>query len=99
MGAELRGSRGVAHDARLDDGAARTRCDKSVRLYARALAAAEPPSDFGELFNLVTGESDRLPVPVSRVEGLSWLDDVAARLTALVDAERAAPFAPQELTA
>lgn len=58
------------------EGAALTRAATFVATQ-RALAAAEPPSDFGELFNLVTGESDRLPVPVSRVEGLSWLDDVA----------------------
>ncbi|MET4167088.1 MULTISPECIES: DEAD/DEAH box helicase [Gordonia] len=58
------------------EGSALTRAAAFVATQ-RALAATEPPSDFGELFNLVTGESDRLPVPVSRVEGLSWLDDVA----------------------
>ncbi|MBR7192936.1 DEAD/DEAH box helicase [Gordonia sp. SCSIO 19800] len=76
------------------EGAALTRAATFVATQ-RALAAAEPPSDFGELFNLVTGESDRLPVPVSRVEGLSWLDDVAD--TGVLRPESVAP--PTGLTA
>ncbi|GAC52984.1 ATP-dependent helicase [Gordonia amicalis] len=58
------------------EGSALTRAAAFVATQ-RALAASAPPADFGELFGLVTGESDRLPVPVTRVEGLSWLDDVA----------------------
>ncbi|MDV7133225.1 DEAD/DEAH box helicase [Williamsia muralis] len=42
----------------------------------RALAESGQPADMGELFNLVTDGDDRLPLPVGRVEGLSWLDDI-----------------------
>ena len=59
-----------------------------------------PPSSQTHLWLTILPEGvslvTRLPLaPGSR----TWLDGVAARLTALVDAERAAPFAPQELTA
>ncbi|GAB20837.1 putative helicase [Gordonia effusa NBRC 100432] len=39
----------------------------------RIQSASDHPADVGELFGLVTG--DTLPVPVSSVQGLSWLDD------------------------
>jgi superfamily II DNA or RNA helicase len=42
----------------------------------RALAESGQPADMGELFNLVTDGNDRLPLPVEKVEGLSWLDDI-----------------------
>lgn len=42
----------------------------------RALAESGQPADMGELFNLVTDGDDRLPLPVERVEGLSWLDEI-----------------------
>jgi superfamily II DNA or RNA helicase len=42
----------------------------------RALAESGQPADMGELFNLVTDGDDRLPLPVEKVEGLSWLDDI-----------------------
>uniref|UniRef100_UPI003D8AD5CE DEAD/DEAH box helicase n=1 Tax=Gordonia sp. B7-2 TaxID=3420932 RepID=UPI003D8AD5CE len=45
----------------------------------RALKADDRPADMGELFGLLTGSADRLPVPVSSVQGLSWLDDIAER--------------------
>ena len=59
-----------------------------------------PPSSQTHLWLTILPEGvslvTRLPLaPGSR----TWLDGVAARLTALVDAERAAPFAPQELIA
>ncbi|MDL9935641.1 DEAD/DEAH box helicase [Gordonia sp. ABSL1-1] len=44
-------------------------------LTQRATAGA--PADFGELFGLITGHATDVPVPVTRVEGLSWLDDIA----------------------
>ncbi|WP_448221568.1 DEAD/DEAH box helicase [Gordonia iterans] len=34
--------------------------------------------ELAELMSLVTATDDRLPVPVTSVEGLGWLDDVAA---------------------
>ncbi|PWD44468.1 ATP-dependent helicase [Gordonia paraffinivorans] len=58
------------------EGAALTRAATFVATQ-RALAGSQPPADFGELFGLVTGVSDAIPVPVTRVEGLSWLDDIA----------------------
>ncbi|MFW0791978.1 DEAD/DEAH box helicase [Gordonia sp. CPCC 205333] len=39
----------------------------------RLQSTSDHPADYGELFGLVT--SDTLPVPVSSVRGLSWLDD------------------------
>lgn len=39
----------------------------------RQQAASDQPADLGELFGLLTGEA--LPVPVSSVSGLDWLDD------------------------
>ncbi|MBA4023800.1 MAG: ATP-dependent helicase [Gordonia sp.] len=42
----------------------------------RALAESGQPADMGELFNLVTDGDDRLPLPVARVDGLSWLDEI-----------------------
>ncbi|WP_439029457.1 DEAD/DEAH box helicase [Gordonia terrae] len=76
------------------EGAALTRAATFVTAQ-RALAATEPPSDFGELFNLVTGGSDQLPAPVTRVEGLSWLDDVAE--TGALRPETVSP--PEQLVA
>ncbi|MEO9327338.1 DEAD/DEAH box helicase [Gordonia aurantiaca] len=58
------------------EGAALTRAAAFVAAQ-RALAATQPPADVGELLGLVTGASDQIPVPVTRVEGLSWLDDIA----------------------
>ncbi|MFC0314231.1 DEAD/DEAH box helicase [Gordonia phosphorivorans] len=34
--------------------------------------------ELAELMRLITGDDTRLPVPISSVEGLGWLDDVAA---------------------
>ena len=45
----------------------------------KALAESGQPADMGELFGLMTDGDDRLPVPVSRVEGLSWLDEIKRR--------------------
>ncbi|MDY6807582.1 MAG: SNF2-related protein [Actinomycetota bacterium] len=44
-------------------------------LGQRAHAASDHPADMGELFNLVV---DAVPVPVTSIEGLAWLDDIAA---------------------
>ncbi|MEE3852713.1 DEAD/DEAH box helicase [Gordonia sp. LSe1-13] len=41
----------------------------------KAHAASDHPADMGELFNLVV---DTVPVPVTSIEGLRWLDDIAA---------------------
>ncbi|MFT4128132.1 MAG: DEAD/DEAH box helicase [Gordonia sp. (in: high G+C Gram-positive bacteria)] len=56
----------------------------------RALAASGADVEMGELFGLLTGDADRLPVPVSSVRGLSWLDEIAAT-GALKPAPVAAP--------
>ena len=44
----------------------------------RALAAGGARPDMAELLAMVTDPDDRLPVPVARVEGLGWLDDIAS---------------------
>ncbi|NDZ93905.1 DEAD/DEAH box helicase [Streptomyces sp. SID6673] len=55
------------------EGAALTRAAAFV-IAQRANAASDQPADMGELFNLVV---DTVPVPVTSIEGLSWLDDIA----------------------
>ena len=59
------------------EGAALTRAATFIRTQ-RALRASGEPADMGELFGLVTGTADTLPIPVGSVRGLGWLDDVAA---------------------
>lgn len=57
------------------DDAALTRAATFIAVQRRQ-AASDHPADLGQLFGLVTG--DALPVPVSSVSGLSWLDDAVA---------------------
>lgn len=57
------------------EGAALTRAAAFVTAQ-RAAAASDQPADMGELFDLVAGNA-AVPVPISSVEGLSWLDDIA----------------------
>ncbi len=57
-------------------GAALTRAAKFIAAQ-QALAASGQPADMGELFNLVAGADDALPVPVDSVHGLGWLDEIA----------------------
>ncbi len=56
------------------EGGALTRAAAFVAAQ-RAQARSDHPADFGELFNLVV---DTVPVPVTSIEGLSWLDDLAS---------------------
>lgn len=56
-------------------GAALTRAAAFVTAQ-RAAAAGDQPADMGELFDLVAGNT-AVPVAISSVEGLSWLDDIA----------------------
>ncbi|AZG48782.1 DEAD/DEAH box helicase [Gordonia insulae] len=56
------------------EGAALTRAAAFV-VAQRAQAASDHPADLGELFNLVV---DTVPVPVTSIDGLAWLDDIAA---------------------
>ncbi|MFI8770932.1 DEAD/DEAH box helicase [Gordonia sp. NPDC062954] len=44
-------------------------------LGQRAHGTSDHPADMGELFNLVV---DSVPVPVTSIDGLAWLDDIAA---------------------
>ncbi|MFT4087575.1 MAG: DEAD/DEAH box helicase, partial [Gordonia sp. (in: high G+C Gram-positive bacteria)] len=44
----------------------------------RSLASGVDRPDMAELFSLIADPADRLPLPVARVSGLGWLDDVAA---------------------
>ncbi|GAA1480923.1 DEAD/DEAH box helicase [Gordonia sinesedis] len=44
----------------------------------RAMARSDSPADLGELFGLVTGAGVPVPVPVTDVSGLAWLDEIAA---------------------
>ncbi len=60
------------------EGAALSRAAAFV-VTQRALARDQAPADMGELLGMLTGATDHLPVPVTRVEGLSWLDDIATR--------------------
>ncbi|MFW0792604.1 SNF2-related protein [Gordonia sp. CPCC 205515] len=57
------------------EGAALTRAAAFVTAQ-RAAATSDQPADMGELFDLVAGNT-AVPVPISSVEGLSWLDDIA----------------------
>ncbi|MCF8571424.1 DEAD/DEAH box helicase [Gordonia sp. HY002] len=56
----------------------------------RAVSDPDAKPTMGELLNLVADPVDRLPVPVSSVHGLGWLDDVA-RGGAIVPAPVQAP--------
>ncbi|WP_353110425.1 SNF2 helicase-associated domain-containing protein, partial [Gordonia sp. (in: high G+C Gram-positive bacteria)] len=59
------------------EGAALTRAAAFVAAQ-KALAAADgEASTMAELLTLVADPTDRIPVPVSSVNGLGWLDDVA----------------------
>ncbi|RPA12946.1 DEAD/DEAH box helicase [Gordonia sp. OPL2] len=55
------------------EGAALTRAAAFI-VGQRAQANSDQPADMGELFNLIV---DTVPVPVTSIEGLSWLDDIA----------------------
>ena len=59
------------------EGAALTRAATFLRTQ-RALASGPQPTDFGELFGLLSDGGQRIPVPITSVEGFGWLDDVAA---------------------
>ena len=59
------------------EGAALTRAAAFVATQ-RALAGTGTPPDLGELLGLVATDSDRVPVPVTDVSGLAWLDEIAA---------------------
>lgn len=59
------------------EGAALTRAAAFV-VAQRAEAAAGNPADVGTLFDLIAGDAERVPVPVTDVSGLAWLDDIAA---------------------
>ncbi|WP_440713186.1 DEAD/DEAH box helicase [Gordonia sp. FQ] len=58
------------------EGAALSRA--AAFLTARNAVRGTAPLGLTELMGLVTSTDDRLPVPVSSVEGLGWLDDIAA---------------------
>lgn len=58
------------------EGAALTRAATFIRTQ-RALRDSGTPADMGELFGLVTDTAGTLPVPVTSVRGLGWLDDLA----------------------
>lgn len=60
----------------------------------RALAGSGAAPDMGELLGLVAGDTDSLPVPVSAVRGLDWLDEIAE-----TGAIRPQPIPPPELLA
>ncbi|GAA3957386.1 DEAD/DEAH box helicase [Gordonia caeni] len=64
-------------------------------LTARKATGDGDGLDLAEVMNLVTASDDRLPVPVGSVQGLGWLDDVAA--TGVLRPEPVAP--PDSLTA
>ncbi|MGV9825213.1 MULTISPECIES: DEAD/DEAH box helicase [unclassified Gordonia (in: high G+C Gram-positive bacteria)] len=70
------------------EGAALTRAAAFIRTQ-RALRATDQPADMGELFGLVVDGAGNAPVPVTSVEGLGWLDDIAAG-----GALRPAPLSP-----
>ncbi|MFW0786692.1 SNF2-related protein [Gordonia sp. CPCC 206044] len=55
------------------EGAALTRAAAFV-VAQRAQSVSDHPADVGELFNLIV---DTVPVPVTAIEGLAWLDDLA----------------------
>ena len=59
------------------EGAALTRAAAFVASQ-RALAATGAQTEMGELLDLVAADDDRLPVPITSVSGLDWLDAVAA---------------------
>ena len=59
------------------EGAALTRAASFIRTR-RTLGATPQPADFGELFGLITDGAHRIPAPISSVQGLGWLDDIAA---------------------
>ncbi|MFT3661613.1 MAG: DEAD/DEAH box helicase [Gordonia sp. (in: high G+C Gram-positive bacteria)] len=50
----------------------------SARQTARRTGGDGTALDLAELMSLITAADERLPVPVTGVEGLGWLDDVAA---------------------
>ncbi|GEE03687.1 helicase HelZ [Gordonia spumicola] len=56
------------------EGAALTR---AAAFLAAQKAVGTESSTMADLLSLVTDPQDRLPVPVSRVDGLGWLDDIA----------------------
>ncbi|MFT4043427.1 MAG: DEAD/DEAH box helicase [Gordonia sp. (in: high G+C Gram-positive bacteria)] len=58
------------------EAAALTRAAAFIRTQ-RALRSTGQAADFGELFGLIAGGVDALPVPVAGVTGLGWLDDIA----------------------
>lgn len=58
------------------EASALTRAATFIRTQ-RALRGSGEPADMGELFGLVTDTAGTLPVPVTSVRGLGWLDDVA----------------------
>ncbi|MFT3715768.1 MAG: DEAD/DEAH box helicase [Gordonia sp. (in: high G+C Gram-positive bacteria)] len=49
----------------------------SFLVARRALADGGEQAEMAELLSLLTDPDDRLPVPVARVSGLGWLDDIA----------------------
>ena len=60
----------------LAEGAALSRAAAFVTAQRALPGGAQ--SDMAELLSLVTDPADRLPLPISAVHGLGWLDDVAA---------------------
>lgn len=56
-------------------GAGLTRAAAYVKSQ-RALAASGQQPDMGELFALITHDAETLPVPVTSVQGLDWLDEI-----------------------
>ncbi|GAC66397.1 DEAD/DEAH box helicase [Gordonia soli] len=58
------------------EGAALSRAAAFVTAQ-RAASTTDQPADMGELFGLLTDGADRVPVPVTSVKGLDWLDQIA----------------------
>ncbi|MGW0036556.1 DEAD/DEAH box helicase [Gordonia sp. NPDC003376] len=58
------------------EGAALTRAASFVTAQ-RALSGTGHEVDMGELFGMITHESEKPPVPVTSVQGLTWLDEIA----------------------
>lgn len=59
------------------EGAALSRA-ASFLIAAQATAEQGAARDLAEVMRLITDADERLPVPVTSVQGLGWLDDVAA---------------------
>ncbi|WLP90060.1 SNF2-related protein [Gordonia sp. NB41Y] len=58
------------------EGAALTRAASFVTAQ-RALSGNGHEVDMGELFGMITHDSEKPPVPVTSVQGLTWLDEIA----------------------